>query len=165
MSTATRAAIALGCNVGDCAATLDAARAALRALPGVTVLGATADEVTSAITPTPQPDYRNGMVLVRTTLAPAALLAALHAIEAAHGRERIVPRGPRTLDLDLVWMDGVVHDDPALVVPHPALLERPWLRTQLAALAGEGIAAAAVAAVAARPVADPRLAVPVVHPH
>lgn len=156
MTVPVRAAIALGSNLGDRAATLVAARAALHALPGTTVLGAVADEVTAAIAPEPQPDYLNGMVVVRTTFAPHALLGALHAIEAAHGRERTVPLAARTLDLDLVWVDGLTSDDPALVLPHPALVMRPWVRSQLTALVGEGTAATAVAAVRARAVVDPR---------
>jgi 2-amino-4-hydroxy-6-hydroxymethyldihydropteridine diphosphokinase len=155
---ATRAAIALGCNLGDCTTTLAAARAAIRGLPDTALLGAVADVRTAAIAPAPQPDYLNGMVVVRTTLAPAALLDALHAIETAHGRTRPARHAPRTLDLDLVWVDGVDSDAPSLVLPHPALAARPWLRAQLAALVGEGAAAQALAVVRARRVADPRTA-------
>ena len=151
-----RAAIALGANLGDRAATLASARRALRATPAIEVLGAGADVVTAALGPVAQPDFLNGMVVVRTTLAPRALLDVLHAIEAAHGRERSVPKGPRTLDLDLVWMEGVRSDVPSCLVPHPALGERPWLAAQLAALCGAGPVAEAMAAVASRPLADPR---------
>lgn len=156
MKPGVRAVIALGCNVGDCASTLDAARRAIRALPDVTVLGAVADERTAAVSEMLQPDYLNGMLVVRTSLAPAALLAALHAIEAAHGRTRPERHAPRTLDLDLVWIEGVTSDDPALVLPHPAFVARPWLRTHLAALVGAGVTASAIDAIHARAVADPR---------
>ncbi|MCU0619325.1 MAG: 2-amino-4-hydroxy-6-hydroxymethyldihydropteridine diphosphokinase [Gemmatimonadaceae bacterium] len=153
-----RAAIALGANLGDRAAALASARRALRALDGVVVLGAVPDVVTAPVGPVVQSDFLNGMVLVRTTRAPEALLAALHAIEAAHGRTRAVPGGPRTLDLDLVWMEGVHRDEPACVVPHPALGDRPWVPAQLTALVGRGPVSEALAAIAARPCADPRRA-------
>mgnify|MGYP002777099881 CR=1 FL=1 len=161
MTPARRAAIALGANVGDRSRTLDSARAALRATAGIEVLGAVADLETPAHGAVPQPDFLNGMVLVRTTLSPGTLLDALHAIEAAHGRVRDVPKGPRTLDLDLVWMEGVTSDDPSCVVPHPALLDRPWLAAQLAALCGRDVADRAVARASARPVVDPRVPHPV----
>lgn len=133
----TAVVIAVGANLGDRAATLADAVAALGALEGVEVT-ATSPVVTTAPVGGPdQPDYLNAVVLARTTLAPAALLAALHALEAAHGRERVVRWGARTLDLDLVAYgdpgedDEVVQDDPALTLPHPRAHERafvlaPW---------------------------------------
>ena len=160
MTHGRRAAIALGANVGDRAATFASARAALRALDRVVPLGAVADVVTTAHGAVPQPDFLNGMLLVRTTRTPCDLLDALHDIEAAHGRVRDVPKGPRTLDLDLVWVEGVASDDPACLLPHPGLGERPWLHDQLAALCGRGVADAARARVAARVVHDPRESLP-----
>ena len=85
-----------------------------------------------------QPDYVNAVATARTRLTPAALLAALHRVEADFGRTREVRWGARTLDLDLIQYgdprDGsdVVSDDPALLLPHPraherAFVLRPWL--------------------------------------
>jgi 2-amino-4-hydroxy-6-hydroxymethyldihydropteridine diphosphokinase len=153
-----RAAIALGANLGDRAAALASARRALRALDGVEVLGAVPNVETAPVGPVVQPDFLNGMVVVRTTLAPDALLTVLHAIEAAHGRTRAVPGGPRTLDLDLIWFEGAYRDEPACVMPHPALRDRPWVSAQLTALVGCGPVTEALAAIAARPCADPRRA-------
>lgn len=84
-----------------------------------------------------QPDYVNAVVLARTSLAPAALLAALHRVEADLGRTRQVRWGARTMDLDLVQYgrpgeaDEVVSGDPDLTLPHPRAHERafvlvPW---------------------------------------
>ncbi|MCU0627430.1 MAG: 2-amino-4-hydroxy-6-hydroxymethyldihydropteridine diphosphokinase [Gemmatimonadaceae bacterium] len=155
-----RAAISLGCNLGDCARTLASARDAIRAIEGIVVLGATADIVTEAIGPGPQGAYLNAMVLVRSTIAPAALLAQLHAIEERHGRQRGVRHAPRTLDLDLVWEEATVSRDRALVLPHPALGVRPWLAEQLTALAGAGVTAQAIRFVEDREWRDPRLPLP-----
>ncbi|MGC5582815.1 dihydroneopterin aldolase [Ornithinimicrobium sp. W1679] len=85
-----------------------------------------------------QPDYVNGVVLARTSLAPTTLLDRLHRLEEDHGRTREVRWGARTLDLDLVqYGDPVLGDDvraqtPALTLPHPraherAFVLRPWL--------------------------------------
>lgn len=85
-----------------------------------------------------QPDYVNGVVLARTSLAPATLLARLHRLEEEHGRIREVRWGARTLDLDLVqYGDPLAGTDVRsattdLTLPHPraserAFVLRPWL--------------------------------------
>jgi 2-amino-4-hydroxy-6-hydroxymethyldihydropteridine diphosphokinase len=69
------------------------------------------------------------MVLLETALEPPALLAELHAIEAARGRERRVRWGPRTLDLDIVRYGTRTLAGPDLLLPHPELEHRDfWLR-------------------------------------
>lgn len=80
------------------------------------------------------PPYVNAVVLVQTPLGPAALLEALHRIEAAFGRERSVPNAPRTLDLDIVDYDGRVEEGPP-VLPHPRAAERAFVLKPLADLA------------------------------
>ena len=57
---------------------------------------------------------------------PLALLDALAAIEAELGRVRTVVNGPRTIDLDILWIEGQVVDLPRLVIPHPRLHERAF---------------------------------------
>ena len=54
-----------------------------------------------------QPAFQNAVVAIDTTLAPLHLLDGLLAIEAEFKRERTVRWGPRTLDLDLLWFDGL----------------------------------------------------------
>ena len=74
----------------------------------------------------PQPNFLNAAVLVSTTLDARGLLDALLAVEAKLGRVRDVRNGPRIVDLDLLWIDGVVLDATDLVVPHPRLLDRAF---------------------------------------
>jgi 2-amino-4-hydroxy-6-hydroxymethyldihydropteridine diphosphokinase len=127
----TRAVIALGANLGDRAATLRAAAAALAEhteLVGVSALFET-DPVGG---PPDQPAYLNAVAVVDTELQPAALLDLAHQLEAAAGRVRDVRWGPRTLDVDLIAVGDLVCDDPALTLPHPRAHERafvlaPWL--------------------------------------
>jgi 2-amino-4-hydroxy-6-hydroxymethyldihydropteridine diphosphokinase len=75
----------------------------------------------------PQPDYLNGVVDLRTTLAPRELLHALQRIELGHGRVRAERFGPRTLDLDLIWYEGRTSADPELELPHPRAHEREFV--------------------------------------
>jgi 2-amino-4-hydroxy-6-hydroxymethyldihydropteridine diphosphokinase len=74
----------------------------------------------------PQPDYLNAAVLVETSMAPLALFDAMLAIERELGRVRLEKWGPRTIDLDLLFIQDVSVNDPRLVVPHPHLRERAF---------------------------------------
>jgi 2-amino-4-hydroxy-6-hydroxymethyldihydropteridine diphosphokinase len=77
----------------------------------------------------PQPAFLNGAILVECTLSPLALLEELQGIEKDLGRTRgpgDVRWGPRVIDLDLLWIDGVALEEPRLVVPHPRLTERAF---------------------------------------
>jgi dihydroneopterin aldolase/2-amino-4-hydroxy-6-hydroxymethyldihydropteridine diphosphokinase len=94
--------LALGANLGDAGATIEAAAKALAEVDGLSV-----DVLSPVVTTAPvggpeQPDYRNAVVLGATTLEPDALLAACHRVEQQHGRERLVRWGARTLDIDLI---------------------------------------------------------------
>ncbi|MFW6732478.1 MAG: 2-amino-4-hydroxy-6-hydroxymethyldihydropteridine diphosphokinase [Synechococcus sp.] len=84
--------------------------------------------------PPGQPPYCNAVVLFATTLTPEGLLEALQSLEAAGGRERLQPWGPRTLDLDLLWHGSHQCSGPQLVLPHPRLLERSFVLAPLVAL-------------------------------
>jgi 2-amino-4-hydroxy-6-hydroxymethyldihydropteridine diphosphokinase len=74
-----------------------------------------------------QPPFVNAAVQLDTTLSPHALLDALLAIEQRAGRVRAERNGPRTLDLDLLHIDGVKLDDPRLTLPHPRMAERAFV--------------------------------------
>ncbi len=69
--------------------------------------------------PSAQPDYCNGVVRLEGKIEPGALLAALHGIEAAAGRVRTVQNEARTLDLDIIDMNGAIRAVPAPILPHP----------------------------------------------
>jgi dihydroneopterin aldolase/2-amino-4-hydroxy-6-hydroxymethyldihydropteridine diphosphokinase len=159
-ANAAHVVIALGSNLGDRGETLAAALADLRALEGLTVTSVSTLVETDPVGGPEQPPYLNAVALGRTTLAPDLLLAALHAIEAAHGRTREVRWGARTLDLDLIQFGTpggpreVTSDDGALTLPHPRAHERafvlvPWThadpRATLRTAPGDG---------GIRPVAD-----------
>jgi 2-amino-4-hydroxy-6-hydroxymethyldihydropteridine diphosphokinase len=74
-----------------------------------------------------QPWYVNGVIAVRTRLAPAELLELLHRTERRFGRERRARNEPRVLDLDLLDYDGRIESGPSMALPHPRLHERAFV--------------------------------------
>ncbi|RKS75277.1 dihydroneopterin aldolase/2-amino-4-hydroxy-6-hydroxymethyldihydropteridine diphosphokinase [Motilibacter peucedani] len=130
------AVVALGANLGDRRAALQGAVWALGAAGTVRAVSPVFE--TAALTlpgAGPQPDYLNAVVLLDTALEPASLLAHAHAVEASFGRERTERWGARTLDVDLVAVEGVTSTDPALTLPHPRAHERAFVLAPWAALA------------------------------
>lgn len=125
MSDGARAVIGFGANVGERLASLASALERLAATPDVTCLATSRVYETAPVGP-PQPDFLNAAALVRTSLSPRALLTRLLAIEAELGRVRRERWGPRVIDLDLLWYEGVVVDERDLTVPHPRLCERAF---------------------------------------
>ncbi|GHF25106.1 2-amino-4-hydroxy-6-hydroxymethyldihydropteridine diphosphokinase [Pseudolysinimonas yzui] len=129
------AVIAVGSNLGDRTATFMAAVRALAEADDIEVTAISTPIETVAVRPTGEdadaPAYLNAVVLVRTTLAPRALLSRLHDIERAHGRVRGERWGDRTLDLDIIDYAGMQSSADDLTLPHPRAHERvfvlrPW---------------------------------------
>lgn len=120
-----RAYIGLGSNLGDSLAVLRSATARLAGLGAV--LAASPVYETDPVGYEDQPAFLNAVVLLDTTLEPPALLDGLLAIEAEFHRERTVRWGPRTLDLDLLWYEGVTSADDRLTLPHPRAHEREFV--------------------------------------
>lgn len=124
-----RAVISTGSNMGDAAAHL------------ASVVAALAPVATSSIYETApwggveQPPFLNQVLIMETDLDPHALLAKCQRLEHEAERVRDVRWGPRTLDVDIVDIDGYTSDDPALTVPHPRahlreFVLRPWLEVE-----------------------------------
>jgi 2-amino-4-hydroxy-6-hydroxymethyldihydropteridine diphosphokinase len=121
----------LGSNIGDRAAALARARDAIAGLKSTRIVAESAVEETAPLGPIRQGPYLNQMVAVETELTPRALLAALQRIERAAGRVRAVRWGPRTLDLDIVMIEGREVADDVLTVPHPELVNRDFWQREL----------------------------------
>lgn len=120
----SRVAIGLGANLGAAAATIADALAEIAALDRTAIVAVSSLYTSEPVGGPAQPDYTNAVCLVETSLPPRILLGRLQAIEHAHGRLREVRFGPRTLDLDILLIDGVELRTPDLEVPHPRLAER-----------------------------------------
>ncbi len=115
----------------------ETASAAVARLPaiGALVVRCSRWYLSQPVPPSDQPWYVNGVAAVETRLAPAALLAALLALEARFERRRGVPDAARTLDLDLLDYDGRQCATERLVLPHPRLHERRFVLAPLAEIA------------------------------
>jgi 2-amino-4-hydroxy-6-hydroxymethyldihydropteridine diphosphokinase len=146
--------VALGANLGDPAATVRAAFAALANLPDSRVVRSSSLYRTAPVGITEQPEFVNAVAELATTLAPEALLDQLLDIEQRFGRIRAEKNGPRTLDLDLLLYDDQFVQLPRLTLPHPRLHLRAFVLQPLAEIApalvipGRGSVAAWLPAVA-----------------
>ena len=84
-----------------------------------------------------QADFLNAVVVIETDLTAHALLDLAHTVEAQFARVREQRWGPRTLDVDIVWMDGVTVSDDRLTIPHPRWKDRRFVLVPLRELAPE----------------------------
>jgi 2-amino-4-hydroxy-6-hydroxymethyldihydropteridine diphosphokinase len=145
--------VGIGANLGDARANVDDALGRLGHLPASRLLRASS-HYRSAPIDSSGDDYINAVACLDTGLDPHQLLAALHAIEQAHGRERPYRNAPRTLDLDLLLYGDQAIDTPTLSVPHPRMHERAFVLAPLLEIApdieipGRGQARGFAAAVA-----------------
>jgi 2-amino-4-hydroxy-6-hydroxymethyldihydropteridine diphosphokinase len=120
--------IAMGANLPDRDGTppLETCRAAARALanlPGTRLESVSRWYETAPVPPSGQPNYINGVARLTprpgVAIDPVSMLADLQAIEARFGRQRGEPNAARTLDLDLIDLEGLVRDQPDPILPHP----------------------------------------------
>ena len=137
-----RAFLGLGSNLGDRVGYLRAAAAALPDLVAVSPVY----ETEPVGGPDEQGAYLNLVAELDTPMGARALLSLCGRLEAAAGRVREVRWGPRTLDVDVLWVQDEVVDEPDLVVPHPRLWERRFALAPLADLAPDLVTAADIAA-------------------
>ena len=127
----SHACVALGSNLGDRAAWLASARAAISLLRGARIVATSRIEETVPFGAVAQGPYLNQMLALETALAPTALLEALQGIERRLGRVRRIRWGPRIIDLDLVRYGNVMMQSPVLILPHPGLPARAFWRREL----------------------------------
>lgn len=118
-----RAVVGFGANLGDRLQTL---RTASRALARLARVERTSHVYATAPVGPPQPEFLNAAALVEFAGTPIGLLDALLNIETNLGRARTARWGPRVIDLDLLWCDGVTERSARLTVPHARLHERAF---------------------------------------
>lgn len=141
------AVLSLGSNLGDREANLRSAVRDIAALPGVVVWKASSLYESAAHKPhgvdAAAPAYLNAVIGIRTALMPEVLLDELAQIENAHGRVRTEVWGDRTLDIDIVSIDGLQRATERLTIPHPRAATRafvlaPWLEIEPNAVLPDG---------------------------
>jgi 2-amino-4-hydroxy-6-hydroxymethyldihydropteridine diphosphokinase len=131
-----RAFVGLGSNLGDQQGLIAAAVELLGSEEGIEVVAVSTLRETDPVGYEDQPRFLNGVAELDTELTPRELLGRLLEIERRLGRVRGQgPRfGPRTIDLDLLLVGGVILDEPGLTLPHPRLQERRFVLEPLAEL-------------------------------
>ncbi|MBD3367337.1 MAG: 2-amino-4-hydroxy-6-hydroxymethyldihydropteridine diphosphokinase [Candidatus Eisenbacteria bacterium] len=134
-----RAWIGVGSNLGDRLGAFRRALAYVSELEETELIAVSSLYDTEPVGVGEQPRYLNAVAEIETALEPRALMRALLAIEDRCGRVRREPKGPRTMDLDLLVYEDVELDTEELVLPHPGLLERAFALVPLAELAGHMI--------------------------
>jgi 2-amino-4-hydroxy-6-hydroxymethyldihydropteridine diphosphokinase len=139
MPKAAVAAIALGSNLdsewGDREGSLREAIRRVGSLGMVKAVSGFYD--TAPVGYLDQPRFLNGAMLLETGLKPVELMRGLLDVERAMGRERLVAKGPRVIDLDLLFYGDLVMESAELTLPHPAMAERRFVLEPLAEIAGE----------------------------
>lgn len=134
-----RAYIGLGANLPSAAgAPIDTLRAAIGRIAGLgKVVRQSALYRTRPISDVEQPFFLNAVVILETTFDPETLLRELFRIECEFGRDRaaVPPKGPRTLDLDLLLVDDLRLSTPFLTLPHPEFSRRRFVLAPLAEVA------------------------------
>ncbi len=122
----TRAILGLGSNLGDRRGRL---AEAVESLSGVVSVSPVYE--TEPVGGPAQPDFLNIVVVVERDPVPRTLLGVCHRLEAAAGRVRGERFGPRALDVDILWIDGITVDEPDLQVPHPRMRSRRFVMAPL----------------------------------
>lgn len=146
--------VALGANLGDAVAALQAAVQALGILPltqvsGISSLYKTAplDTDSGLEAPAAGDDYFNAVVALETGLSAPALLDQLQQLELLAGRARPYRNAPRTLDLDLLLYGSGCIESARLTVPHPRMQQRAFVLVPLAEIAPDRVGAGELEAV------------------
>lgn len=150
--TRGRVVLALGSNLGDRLASLQAGLDVLAAGPGLDQVTVSPVYQTAPVGGPAQGDYLNAVLIAQTALPAAAVLGLAREAEQALGRTRTERWGPRTLDVDVIVCGAQISADPELTLPHPRAHQRafvlaPWLDLEPAAqLPGRGPVAGLLAA-------------------
>lgn len=131
--------VALGSNLADPAAQVRSALRELARLPGTSLVRASSLYRNPPAGGLDQPEFVNAVARIETRAKPRPLLDALLGIERVHGRVRDYPNAPRTLDLDILLYGDEVVLEPGLLIPHPRMLERPFVLVPLAEIAPDAV--------------------------
>jgi 2-amino-4-hydroxy-6-hydroxymethyldihydropteridine diphosphokinase len=126
--------LALGTNIGDRLANLADARARIAA-SDLHILRESSIYETAPRDVLDQPWFLNQVIEIESDAMPRMLLSKLQKIERAMGRRKIVAKGPRVIDLDIVLFGNFVIDVEGLKIPHPRMNDRRFVLEPLAELA------------------------------
>lgn len=131
--------IGLGSNLGEREKNITTAKRLMIKNMGAVIVGESPLEETKAILPPGSPPswdlfYLNQVIAMLCTTAPLPLLKHLKHIERTIGRLPSKKWAPRIIDLDILWYHGITYSDPELVIPHPQMVNRPFITQAIQAL-------------------------------
>jgi 2-amino-4-hydroxy-6-hydroxymethyldihydropteridine diphosphokinase len=135
--TPVTAYLGLGSNLGNPVDCLRQAVQDLEQVERLSVIARSSVWRTAPVGPVRQPDFANQVVAVSTTLKPQELLLVGQELERRFERRRVLPQGPRSLDVDLLLYGDRVIREAGLVVPHPRMHQRLFVLAPLAEIAPE----------------------------
>jgi 2-amino-4-hydroxy-6-hydroxymethyldihydropteridine diphosphokinase len=119
--------LGLGTNVGDRERNLRDALRLINEREDTDVVSLSQVYETEPVGYLEQPAFLNMACRIETSLEPAELLKTTLDVERRLGRERLIRWGPRTIDIDMLLFNNVTMDTTELTLPHPRLLERPFV--------------------------------------
>lgn len=122
-----KAYLALGSNLGDRMNYLREAVQRLDEIAEIEVLEKAKIYETDPYGEVPQDNFLNSAIAIETTLEPLSLLKKIHEVEASLDRERLIHWGPRTIDIDILYMDGIEMTEEVLTIPHKELTKRSFV--------------------------------------
>ncbi|MGB9840190.1 2-amino-4-hydroxy-6-hydroxymethyldihydropteridine diphosphokinase [Thermovenabulum sp.] len=128
--------IALGSNVGDREANIKTAIEKIR-YRGIKVVKISDIIETEPYGYIDQPRFLNAVLQAETLLSPRELLNTLQEIEKEMGRERKIKWGPRNIDLDIIFYNGLILNEEDLKIPHPDAHNRIFVIKPLAQIAAD----------------------------
>ena len=126
----------IGGNIGDRLANLENARNSIEKKCGP-IQKLSAIYETEAWGMKEQPAFYNQAICIETKLSPEELLESLLEIEVSMGRKRLIPLGPRTIDLDIIYYNQTIIQTPRLTIPHSKLAERNFVLAPLTDIAAD----------------------------
>ena len=131
--------LGLGSNLGDRKGNCTAAINALRHNPAISLRRVSSLYETEPLEYTSQECFYNAVVEMDTSLSPGTLLAFCQQVESGLGKKVDVRKGPRTIDLDLLFFSDQVITTPELIVPHPMIPLRVFVLVPLAEIAPQWV--------------------------
>ena len=130
--------LGIGCNMGDRQANVSRAVQLLTEHKDIDVIRVSELMESAPEDGSPQPNYLNGAIEIRTELSPLELLTQLKMIERRLGRAKSAPNAPRPMDLDILFYeDVVIVEGKTLSIPHPRMASRAFVLKPLSEIAAD----------------------------
>jgi 2-amino-4-hydroxy-6-hydroxymethyldihydropteridine diphosphokinase len=129
--------IGLGSNLGDRSGNINKARLEILSMQDIKLIKESSIEETEPVDYLTQPLFLNQIILAKTVIPPEKLLKIFKSIEKKLGRKKVVLKGPRIIDLDILLYDDLVFKSHKLTIPHPEIKNREFVLKHLLEINGD----------------------------